>query len=381
MGKIALNYIYLSESHAGGKDQVGLNLLRGLQVLGVLHEYIIFCYSHSVSQIRSISPEVEIVEIRRRAPRNELFRLLEITFDNTFIIRRMLNRYECRCIYHLSCANGLWEYSIPSIVIPHDIKAVAHRILGTVKIPLFKYWLYRVMYAGDFKHADAIIAISRFDQEEMGRYYPRYKDKIRQIYNPVFTGKEVRVCDIRERRNIIALNIQFYHKNTITLIKAFEKIKDSIPDNLILVGKVPQRMQYLVDYVKGHKLEDRIIFTGFLPDAELRDIFQKSRLYVNPTLYEGFGMTAVEAVIQGIPTLISKVASNEEVTQGLCDYYYPADDVDRLAQAICSCMQKEYSIQEMKRRGDILNRQYDHVRIAECYHKLFTEMAEGECGE
>lgn len=375
LGKIALNYIYLSKSHAGGKDQVGLNLLRGLHELGVLHEYVIFCYPHSVKQIRSISPEVEISEVKEHAQTNELFRLLDIIFANTFVIRKLLKRYGCRCIFHLSCMNGLRGFRVPSVVIPHDIKAVAHRILGAVKIPLFKYFFYRIMYAMDFRHADAIIAISRFDQGEMEQYYPQYKHKIRQIYNPIVVCDEARVYTVEERGNITALNIQFHHKNTITLIKAFEKIKNDIQDNLVLVGKVPQRMQYLVDYVKEHNLEGRVIFTGFLSETELQEAFQKSRLYVNPTLYEGFGMTAVEAVIRGIPALISKVASNEEVTQGLCDYYFPADDEESLAEAICKCLKKEYSIQEMKRKGEILRKRYDHVHIARCYHKLFLEMS------
>ena len=74
---------------------------------------------------------------------------------------------------------------VPTVMIPHDIKAVSHRVMGSVKVAWYKYLLYKVMYAVDFKHADKIIAISKADRSEIQNYYARYKDKIVQIYNPI----------------------------------------------------------------------------------------------------------------------------------------------------------------------------------------------------
>ena len=49
--KIALNYIYLSKHHSGGKDQVGLNLLKGLQEMGVTKQMAVICYPFSVGTV------------------------------------------------------------------------------------------------------------------------------------------------------------------------------------------------------------------------------------------------------------------------------------------------------------------------------------------
>ena len=51
MQNIALNYIYLSKSHAGGKDQVGLNLLKGFYENNVTKDMIVFCYNYSAEII------------------------------------------------------------------------------------------------------------------------------------------------------------------------------------------------------------------------------------------------------------------------------------------------------------------------------------------
>ena len=156
---------------------------------------------------------------------------------------------------------------MPSIVIPHDIKAVSHRVLSSVKVPLYKYWLYKIMYYNDFRLADRIIAISDFDKNDICKYYPKFSKKVIKIYNPInirYIPQKIKV----DKPYICALNIQFHHKNTITLIKAFELIKDKISYDLMLIGNVPERVNYLKEYVYAHKLEERIHFTGFLQEDE-----------------------------------------------------------------------------------------------------------------
>ena len=107
-----------------------------------------------------------------------------------------------------------------------------------------------------------------------------------------------------------------------------------------MVGDVPERVSFLKEYVIKNNLQKRVKFTGFLSDSERISLLQKSRLYVNPTLYEGFGMTAVEAMILGVPVLVSKIETNYEVTLGMCEYYEPAEDSDILAAKILECMDK-----------------------------------------
>lgn len=73
-----------------------------------------------------------------------------------------------------------------------------------------------------------------------------------------------------------------------------------------------------------------------------------SCLYINPSLFEGFGMTAVEAMILKVPTLLSRVSANYEVTKGLCHYYEPADDVEALAAAILDFLKNRKTVRRLK---------------------------------
>lgn len=101
------------------------------------------------------------------------------------------------------------------------------------------------------------------------------------------------------------MNLQFHHKNIITLIKAYELIKTQIEYKLVLIGNVPDRVAYLKEYVTEHHLEEDVVFTGFATEEKVNKFLGACALYVNPSVYEGFGMTAVEAIIKQVPTLVS----------------------------------------------------------------------------
>lgn len=369
---IALNYIYLSKNHAGGKDQVGLNLLKGFYENGNTKNMIVFCFDYSKDMIQSIAPGIRIISIVTKPLKSEIIRMAQVSWVNTFVIPRLNKKYNVDTIFHLSCNNGLRKMNVNSIVIPHDIKAVAHRVIGNVKVPFYKYWIYKIMYYIDFKHADTIIAISDTDKGEITQYYPKSVNKVKRIYNPINIKTSLKSV-LEKEPYICAVNLQFHHKNIITLIKAFELIKDKINYKLLLIGSVPDRVKYLKDYVKMHNLEECITFTGFVDNDIMQDLFVNARLYVNPTLYEGFGMTAIEAMICKIPTLVSKIPTNYEITKGMCNYYYPPEDENELAKAILACLEISEDQDKLHEISSIINQSYNYKDISKMYFELFTK--------
>lgn len=374
--KIALNYIYLSKRHSGGKDQVGLNLLKGLYENGVTKQMVVICYPFSVDTIKKIAPDIQIITVKGKGGGSELKRMFQVCMTNTFQIPAVVGKHGIEVIYHLSYNNGLRKQHAKTVMIPHDIKQIAHRKLANVTVPWYKYILYRIMYALDYRHNDKIVAISEFDKGEMYQYYGKYKDKIIRIYNPVCAEQTKIVAE--KEPFIMAMNLQFHHKNIITLLKAYEKIMDKRKEKLYLVGSVPERVSYLKEYVKEHHMEDRVIFTGFVPDEKVVEMLSKTRLYVNPTLFEGFGMPAVEAMIYGAPTLLSGIPANREVTKGRAGYYEPPEDDNALADAMLQALSNPVSEKKLKENAETMLEAYHYQKIATEYYKLFLDMVEKE---
>ena len=309
---IALNYIYLSEKHAGGKDQVGFNLLKGFEELKLTDKMVVICFDFSEEIVKSYAPSIKVITIPGKSIKSEIKRMMYLCYVNTFVIPKIIKENGIDLIYHLSCNTGLRKLPCKSVVIPHDIKAVSHRVLANVKVPYYKYIVNKVMYAVDFKNNDAIIAISDTDKSEISEFYPKHANKVRRIYDPIIVAEAKDKSKVYDYNYICAINLQFHHKNTITLIKAFELIKDETDVNLVLIGSVPDRVSYLKEYVAEHGLTDRVVFTGFTEDSKLKRLLINSALYVNPTLYEGFGMPPLEAMACGTPVLTSNAASLPE---------------------------------------------------------------------
>lgn len=380
MGKYGLNYLYLSKKHAGGKDQVGFNLLKGFHEAGIGKKLIIFCFDYSTVEIKNICPESFIYEFPSSKCDTELMRLLVQLYYNTIIIPKLAQKFELSIIFQLAINNGLRKLPVKTVLLPHDIKQISNRKIGESKLPFYKYILYKIIYALDFKHADRIIAISECDKEDMFKYYPKYKSKIRKIYNPIDVKEFENDSRMIEEPYILAINIQFLHKNIITLLKSYRKLCGKINQKLVLVGSIPKRVEFLKEYVIENHMDDRVIFTGFVTEEEMYRWLINADLYVNPTLFEGFGMTAVEAMWRKVPCLLSNIPVNIEVTQGEAKYYGPADDVDALAESIIACLQQKIQMEESERKSQLMKSRYEYLNIAKEYIMCFDELLDsGDC--
>ena len=74
----------------------------------------------------------------------------------------------------------------------------------------------------------------------------------------------------------------------------------------------------LSELVKEHHLQDEVLMTGFLPEAEKRFLYHRALLFVFPSVYEGFGLPVLEAMQAGVPVVAARAASLPEVGGEAC---------------------------------------------------------------
>lgn len=361
--KIGFDATSLSGNHNGGKNQVCLNLLRGFAKNGLANRFVVFCFPGMKDVVTGLIPDATIVTV---GPRKIWKRTLTEIFVKTFILPGLLQKYQIGAFLFPACNTGLRRFTIPTAVIPNDIQSKSHKERFSWKSRMADGFFYHF----DFRLRDRIVAISDFDSREIASVYPAYEKKIVRIYNPILADPFVSAeASKGEKPYISAVNIQFAHKNIITLIKAFEKIRDVVPHDLYLVGQVTAESEHLVTYVREHRLNDRIIFKGFVDNHALAEIIKGSALYVNPSLFEGFGMTCVEAMLAGVPVLASRVTAIPEVTMGLCDYYEPPEDADALAAAIRRILlgEEKKTPAQLEAASKKIYERYNYVKISRQY--------------
>lgn len=368
--KIGFDATSIKRNHDGGKNQVALNLLRGFEKNGVSEQFVVFCLPETEPMIAQLIPHAKVVSVKPKKVRNALF--TEIWF-RSIILPRYARHFRVGVLLFPAFNTGIRRYQIPTIVIPHDIQSQLHKERFTTRAWLIDSFCYHF----DFKLRDRIIAVSDFDAQEIATVYPRHKKKIIKLYNPIDTALFMSSCPYTASNPYIAtVNIQHGHKNTITLLKAFEKIKHLIPHDLYLAGSTSIASEHLFAYVREHDLAQRVIFKGFLEEAALAEVVKGCALFVNPSLFEGFGMTTVEAMLAGVPALASRVSAVPEVTMGLCNYYEPPDDADALAESM-----KHLLLGDGRPAASLLadisskiDEQYNYANISRQYYDLLISL-------
>lgn len=138
-----------------------------------------------------------------------------------------------------------------------------------------------------------------------------------------------------QRPYILAVGNLQPRKNLLRLVEAFARVIGSrhMPHRLVLAGQTRWRGSEVHAAVRRLGIEDRIVFTGYVPDKDLVHLLGGADLFVYPSLYEGFGLPVLEAMACGTPVVTSNCTSIPEVTGDaalLIDPY----SVDELAKAI-----------------------------------------------
>ena len=104
-------------------------------------------------------------------------------------------------------------------------------------------------------------------------------------------------------------------KNLLTLLKAFDQIvrQTSLRPQLVITGGEGWLMDETFSFIKHSGIGDRLRLTGYLGDDELRALYSSCRIFVYPSLYEGFGLPPLEAMACGAPVIAGRVAALQEV--------------------------------------------------------------------
>jgi glycosyltransferase involved in cell wall biosynthesis len=118
------------------------------------------------------------------------------------------------------------------------------------------------------------------------------------------------------------------HKNVAALIRAFGLVQDRIPHHLVLVGK-PRRGEPDVQKALLHSpAPDRVHRLQGVDRKTLISLYQDADLFVFPSLYEGFGLPVLEAMMAGTPVLTTRRGSIPEVGGDCVEYFNPQSEED-----------------------------------------------------
>lgn len=190
-----------------------------------------------------------------------------------------------------------------------------------------------------------IIAVSEFSKSEIVRFGFAPDDKIVAVLEGVDlsfaeTVAAAEVAD--ELRQVLSSNTPYIltvahtypHKNVHLLVEAFGLIYKDVPHNLVIVGKERLGEPAVRRAVENLPCPERLIrFPQGVSFPALRYLYQNAAVFVFPSVYEGFGLPVLEAMMAGAPVVTSRMASIPEVA-GEHAFFYRNGDVVSLEHQI-----------------------------------------------
>jgi len=239
-----------------------------------------------------------------------------------------------------------------------------------------------------------VICCSHYMRDEVAEVLGAPQDKMDVIPNGVDPAKFKIDFDKAEFRRWFAKpneKIIFFvgrmvpEKGVQVLIQAMPEILAGYNDaKLVIVGG--GHKDHLVKIAHDHGVAEKVFFTGYVDDETLLKLYNVIDVAVYPSLYEPFGIVALEAMVAKVPVVVSDVGGLREVVDhGVTGLSAWADNPDSLAWAILRLLKSPYTARNMARNAHRkVMEQFNWGRIAErtaeVYNRVWTEFQSSDWG-
>ena len=244
----------------------------------------------------------------------------------------------------------------PTVVTLHDVGyryfPQAHTAVQRLYLELSTRWSAAA--------ARRIIAVSRQTATDLQRFYGVPEAKIRVIHEAPArwpTEPDAARAPFYERPFALYVGTIQPRKNLLRLIEAFERLthQQNIGWDLVLVGRWGWLSGEYERLVAAKGLADRVHFPGYLPDGAVAALMRDALFFVFPSLFEGFGLPALEAQTTGVPVMCANNSALPEIAGDAALLVDPLD-VDAIAAAMLRLSRDEAL------RQDLIAKGYENVK-------------------
>ncbi len=230
-------------------------------------------------------------------------------------------RRDCPDLIHVQYTGPLFS-SVPMVVSVHDVSYLEYPEYFT----RFRAQQLRLTVKRTVRKAARILTPSEFSRRAIIRNYGVSQEKVVVVPNAVSSSfrpmhRETAVQWVRQNHPIpspfvLTVGDLQPRKNHVGLIRAFEDLighNPQLPHHLVMVGKVTWFPPHVRRAAEMSGIADRLHFTGWVPDEDLRHFYAACDLFVFPSFYEGFGLPILEAMACGRAVACSNTSAMPEV--------------------------------------------------------------------
>ncbi|MCB8920913.1 MAG: glycosyltransferase family 4 protein [Ardenticatenaceae bacterium] len=315
--RIGINLLPYTPNHQGGAEIYIRNLIYALGDLELEHEFVLFITSNvKDAYLPGKGPFSEVVIPAWITKWRTMRVLVEQLILPWFVFRSHVD-----CLFSNYVIPAL--VFVPQVVNVHDM--LYKRYPEFIEVSKRLYW--SVMIPISLWRSKTILTVSHSSAKDIALYFPWAEGKIKVTVEGVNKDlSEHKDANVERICQELKITLPFIlstatfgpHKNMRTLIEAFAMLADKLEIDLVLTGgagtgDAVKEQQALKQFVTELGLVERVHFTGYVSEEHLAALYKGAIVYVNPSSFEGFGLSIIEAQHFDTPVICSNIPALSEV--------------------------------------------------------------------
>jgi glycosyltransferase involved in cell wall biosynthesis len=356
------------------------NVVRTLGRIDRQNEYILIGAVDAIREELSLPPNFQLVPFGHG----------EVSYRNHLEFRRMI-RHHGGDLVHIP--HPFWRpllVNCPYVMTVHDLldymyRAEAKNSFGR----LMHFHLTRHV----IQHAARIFAVSQFTKQDVCRFFQADPAKIEVTYNALDERFAQGHSSEAERRMLVEryqIDHPFLlyagrispHKNVVRIIEAFSALRGQLAAQgvlgdlrLVIIGDQVSQHPGIRRAVIRSGVQQEVRFLGFVPIEVLRVFYDAAKVFVFPSLYEGFGLPPLEAMAHGTPVVTSNTSSLPEVVGDAALQVNP-ENVFEISRALFRALTDQPLREKMKAKGLEQANKFNWEKSVRRMIEVYQEVAE-----
>ncbi len=313
MARIGVNALYLIPGGVGGTEIYLRELLAALATIDTVNDYYVFT---NLETGQDLTPRQANFHWKQQAVHAEK-RPHRTLWEQT-VLPLEAGRYRLDVMFNPGFTAPLLA-PCPSVTTFHDLQHKRYpEYFRWFDLPFWKFLLWAAAH-----RSKRLIAVSEATRADILHFYKRRPQRVVVIphgVNPKFFTLDRSKTELY----LLCVSTLHVHKNLERLVRAYASKPRA--EKLVLAGLRGFRTPEIEALIAELGVGERVTIPGWLPRADLMQLYARAYAFVYPSTFEGFGMPILEAMAAGIPVACSGIPPLREVAGEAALFFDPLDE-------------------------------------------------------
>lgn len=366
--------LYRPKKH--GMDMVALELIKNLQLIDKVNEYVIFVKPDADNHCIPSAPNFKIIELGGGP---------YPTWEQ-IALPKAAEKEGCD-ILHCTSNTGPIFCKVPLITILHDIiylESVSILKKGGTWYQKFGNMYRRWVVPTIARKSLRVVTVSNFEKERIKNFMGLGSNLV-AIYNGVGEHfkkiEDAKILSQAKLKYKLPDNFMFFlgntdpKKNTPNVLKAFAEFNATSKTKykLVMLDFEEKALLQILKDIDHTELRDDIVMTGYVPNVEMPSIINQCKVFLYPSLRESFGIPILEGMACGVPVITSNTSSMPEIAGDAAAIVDPLK-LEQIVEALKKIVGDEAYCKNLCEKGIERSKDFSWKRMAEKYLDLYKEV-------